>query len=138
MASIWALNAAWAARSAAQRSDGVVVDVVDVDVVVGTVVDVDVVVGTVVEVDVVVGTLVDELDVVVGTLVDELDVVVGTLVDELDVVVGTLVDVLDVVVVVPKEIGVSPTPATLLRVATTRHGLVGSVSQLTFVLSEET
>jgi hypothetical protein len=98
----------------------VVVGAVDVDeVVVGVVVDVvvdEVVVGVVVVVDEVV---VDE--VVVGAVVE---VVVD--VDEVDVdEVGT-----------PKEIGASPTPKTLLRVATTRHG--SPVVQSTFVLSEET
>jgi len=90
--------------------------------------DVDeVVVDIVVEVVVVGG--------VVEVVVDE--VVVGAVVD-VDVdedVVGAVVDV-DEVVVEAKEIGASPTPKTLLRVATTRH--VSPVVQSTFVASEET
>jgi len=118
------------------------VDEVGVDVVVEVVV-----VGGVVEVvvdEVVVGAVVDEVvvdEVVVGVVVEVVvdEVVVGAVVD-VDVdedVVGPVVDVdVDEVVVEAKEIGASPTPETLLRVATTRH--VSPVVQSTFVVSEET
>ena len=117
------------------------VDEVGVDVVVEVVV-----VGGVVEVvvdEVVVGAVVDEVvvdEVVVGVVVEVVvdEVVVGAVVD-VDVdedVVGPVVDVDVDEVDTPKEIGASPTPETLLRVATTRH--VSPVVQSTFVVSEET